>query len=130
MIKRQMYGRAGIALLTKRVLLASWVINLRAQIVIDVEAGADPVAGEARRAVAVSITDDGTREVTYAQPQGEGGLPGRALSAHQHSPCADRTPVLIPEGLVVAGSMTRGDRQGERLVPAAGGCVAADVSGS
>lgn len=49
-------------------------------------------------------------EVTHARPEGEEGILVRGRSEHQHSPCADGSPILFTEGVIIAGSITRRSR--------------------
>lgn len=43
--------------------------------------------------------DHGRRhgELSHAQPEGKAGIPIHSRSEHQHSPCADGTPILPTE---------------------------------
>ncbi len=93
-----------------------------AQVEIDVDARggtrSGPVTGTAARGRGL---DHGGRYgvLAYAPPEGEAGIPGRGVSGHQLSPCADGTPNLCREFVVIAGSITPPDARCHRGFPAA-----------
>ena len=83
----------------------------RPQVEVDIDprggAGSGPVPGTPASGRGL---DHGGRhgELTHAQPQGRTGIHIRGLSEHQHSPCADVTPDLFTEWVVIAGSVAPG----------------------
>ena len=70
------------------------------QVEIDVDAcgGARPRPVPGKAAGGRSLDHGGRHgELSHGQPEGRAGIPIRGLSEHQHSPCADGTPILPTE---------------------------------